>query len=121
MDVRFELFSVDIDRCVDFYVRVLRFELQSDRRDEEPPYAHLRRGNVRIGAVATTAQVDPAARAVPQGIEIVLEVGDLVSERDAVIAAGYPLSADLADQSWGLSDFRLFDPDGYYLRFTTRG
>jgi hypothetical protein len=80
----------------------------------------MRRGSVRIGVVATSAQVDPTARAVPLGIEIVLEVGDLVAERDAIIAAGHPLSEDLAEQPWGLSDFRLFDPDGYYLRFTTR-
>jgi uncharacterized glyoxalase superfamily protein PhnB len=25
----------------------------------------------------------------------------------------------LQDQPWGLRDFRVVDPEGYYLRFTT--
>ena len=28
------------------------------------------------------------------------------------------ISAALASQPWGLHDFRLADPDGYYLRIT---
>lgn len=119
LGVRFELFSSDLGRCAEFYVGVLRFELRIDRRDEDPPYLYMRRGSVRIGAVAAWAQVDPTTRAAPQGIEIVLEVGDLYAERDAIVATGYPLSDDVTEQPWGLRDFRLYDPDGYYLRFTT--
>ena len=29
------------------------------------------------------------------------------------------LAEDLTARSWGLTDLRLFDPDGYYLRLTT--
>ena len=50
-----------------------------------------------------------------------IEVGDLVAERDATVAAGYPLKEDIIERSWGLASFRLHNPDGYYLRFTTRG
>ncbi|WP_350223849.1 hypothetical protein [Rhizobium sp. CNPSo 3490] len=32
--------------------------------------------------------------------------------------SGWPLSA-LAMQPWGLPDFRLVDPDGYYVRVTS--
>jgi hypothetical protein len=31
-----------------------------------------------------------------------------------------PLAATLTDQPWGLRDFSVVDPDGYYLRVTHR-
>ena len=54
------------------------------------------------------------------GLEIVLEVDDVAAERDRVVAAGWPLEEDLANRPWGLTHFRIIDPDGYYLRITSR-
>ena len=34
MTLRFEIFPDDLDATVDFYVRVLRFRLTADQRDE---------------------------------------------------------------------------------------
>jgi len=119
LGLRFELFPADLDRFVDFYVRVLRFELKADRRHEQPPYVFVSRGGVRIGALRAWEQVDPQLRALPHGVELVIEVEDLAAERDAVLMAGAALAEDITARPWGLEDFRLFDPDGYYLRFTT--
>jgi len=117
--VRFELFPANLDQFVAFYVRVLRFEVAADRRHESPPYVYLRRGGIRIGALEAWEEVDPRVRSVPYGVEIVIEVDDLRAERDAILAAGQPLAQDICRRPWGLEDFRLFDPAGYYLRFTT--
>jgi lactoylglutathione lyase len=38
--------------------------------------------------------------------------------RQQVEAAGYPIAEPLQDRPWGLRDFRLLDPDDYYLRVT---
>jgi lactoylglutathione lyase len=118
--VRFELFPTDLDRFVDFYVRVLRFDLAADRRHEQQPYVYLKRGGVRIGAVRAWEAIDPQARSLPTGVEIVIEVDDLVAERDAIVTAGQALDEDIVERPWGLADFRVLDPDGYYIRFTTR-
>lgn len=120
MHLRIELFPADLDAFADFYVRVLGFEIVDDRRHHNIPYVAVQRDSVRIGALPAWEAVDPADRGVPTGAELVLEVDDVVSERNRVVAAGWPLSSDLTDQPWALSDFRLFDPDGYYLRITTR-
>jgi hypothetical protein len=32
----------------------------------------------------------------------------------------WPLAEVLADRPWGLRDFRLLDPSGYYWRITSR-
>jgi lactoylglutathione lyase len=50
----------------------------------------------------------------------VLEVEDAAGERDRVVAAGWPLDEDLRERLWGLTDFRIVDPAGYYLRITNR-
>ena len=55
----------------------------------------------------------------PAGVtELVLEVDDVAAERDRVVAAGWPLEEDLRRRPWGLTDFRVLDPAGYYLRIT---
>jgi catechol 2,3-dioxygenase-like lactoylglutathione lyase family enzyme len=118
MTLRCEIFPEDLDVTIDFYQRVLGFQLTDDRRAED--YVSLRRGAVQVGAVRSTLPDDRAARRPPAGLELVLEVDDVTAERDRVVAAGWPLDDDLDDQSWGLRDFRILDPDGYYLRITNR-
>jgi lactoylglutathione lyase len=120
MTLRFEIFPDDLDVIVDFYTRVLRFRLMEDRRGGPDAYISLQRGSVRVGAVRRAAPDARAARVPPAGVELVLEVDDVAAERDRVIAAGWPLKEDLQDRPWGLTDFRILDPAGYYLRITDR-
>lgn len=49
----------------------------------------------------------------------VLEVDDLERDRERVAATGWPVSEEITERLWGLRDFRLLDPDGYYWRITT--
>ena len=118
MTLRCEIFPSDLDVTVDFYQRVLGFQLTDDRRAED--YVALRRGEVQVGAVRSAPPGDRALRRPPTGLELVLEVDDVDAERDRVVAAGWPVDADLGDREWGLRDFRILDPDGYYLRITNR-
>jgi lactoylglutathione lyase len=120
MTLRFEIFPDDLDATVDFYMRVLRFRLTADRRDQQDEYVSLQRGSVRVGAARRVVPDVRAARLPPAGVELVLEVDDVAAERDRVTAAGWPLVEDLQDRPWGLKDFRILDPAGYYLRITDR-
>ena len=125
MRIRLELFVEDLDVSLRFYVEALGFAVE--RR--EPGYAHLRRGDAELG-LATVAML-PATGAGPgftgesvaaghgAGVEIVLEVEDLESAARAVEAAGHELAEPPRDRPWGLRDFRVIDPDGYYVRVTT--
>ncbi|MFF5211933.1 VOC family protein [Streptosporangium sp. NPDC000396] len=116
VQLRIELFVADLVAFLDFYQRVLGFT--AVQADTGSGYAAVRRDGVRIGAALAWRPVDRAARSVPDGTEIVIEVDDVRAERDRVIAAGWPLAEDLKLRPWGLTDFRVHDPDGYYLRFT---
>ena len=121
MTLRFEIFPDDLDATVDFYTRVLGFTVVKDQRGDSSPYVSLKRGGVQVGAARRALARDAAvARRPPAGVELVLEVDDVAGERDRVAAAGWPLSEDLQDRPWGLTDFRILDPAGYYLRITDR-
>ncbi|MEO6086045.1 MAG: VOC family protein [Umezawaea sp.] len=113
--LRLEIFVADLDACADFYTRVLGFAVITRRRG----YVAMARDGVRIGAVPTWRVVDPAARSLPTGVEIVIEVDDVHAEADRVRAAGWPFETDVEDRPWHLTDFRVNDPDGHYLRLTS--
>ena len=53
----------------------------------------------------------------PIGTEIVLYAADLEQARASLDKAGHSPGA-IALQSWGDRDFRVTDPDGYYVRIT---
>ena len=119
--LRIELFPNDLDRFVDFYTRVLGFDLVRDRREEDSPYVAVERGTVRIGAARAWTETDAARRRPPQGTEIVIEVDDVDAEAASVAEAGAAFDEPLEERPWGLRDFRLLDPDGHYVRITSRG
>jgi lactoylglutathione lyase len=118
--LRLEIFPADLNATVRFYVDLLGFTLVTDRRGDEQPYLALERDTVRIGAAARPGVGSPAQRRPPTGVEIVLEVDYLHAERDRIRHAGWPIEEDIIRRPWGLQDFRVIDPDGYYLRITHR-
>lgn len=118
--LRVEVFSADLTATADFYVRVLGFTVARDERSADPPYLALLRDAVLIGAAGRPPVADRAARRPPTGVELVLEVDDLTTERARVAGAGWPVVDEVAPRPWGLRDFRLLDPDGYFLRVTER-
>ncbi len=123
--LRMELFVSDLPRSVDFYRSVLGFEVERNEED----YAGVRDGDVVLGLVPVTALPESGGPGFTRaglagdrgvGVEIVLEVDDLAAAAARVTAAGYPMSEPPQRRPWGLTDFRLVDPDGYYLRVTHR-
>ena len=126
MRFRLELFVEDLDTSVAFYERALGFRVA--RR--EPEYASLRRGDAELGLVPVgklpVREAGPGfsqerlARDRGAGVEIVLEVEDLAAAVDLVERAGVAFIEPPRERPWGLRDFRVADPDGYYVRVTTR-
>jgi predicted enzyme related to lactoylglutathione lyase len=121
--LRLEIFVSDIERSVVFYERVLSFV----RKNESPGYVSMRRGVAQIG-IGLASELSDAHPLKPRsgervgvGVEIVVEVEDVDAAYGAVQSAGYPTLSPLKERPWGLRDFRIVDPDGYYLRVTSFG
>jgi lactoylglutathione lyase len=121
--LRLELFVVDMEASIAFYTRVLAFGVE---RHEPGDYASLRLGSVTLG-IGPVAKLpveggyfgrDIADYRRGLGVEIVVEVDDVDGWRDRVADSGRPILEPLQDRPWGLRDFRISDPDGYYLRIT---
>jgi catechol 2,3-dioxygenase-like lactoylglutathione lyase family enzyme len=64
-----------------------------------------------------TPHIDREPRGV--GVEIVIEVDDVDAVLAAAEAAGLNIVKPMQDRPWKARDFRLADPDGYFLRFTS--
>lgn len=124
MSLRMELFVRDVETSIGFYRAVLGFTLV--RRD--PGYASIRNGDVILGLGPIDKLPEREgyftrerlAHDRSAGVEIVLEVDDVVAYRRRVGRAGSSVEDELRRREWGLTDFRLVDPDGYYLRVTSR-
>jgi lactoylglutathione lyase len=124
MSLRLELFVSDVEKSADFYTCVLGFE----RLDGESDYVPVRSGSVIIGLGPAAGlpkfhPFNPELQTSRRGLgaELVLEVDDVKSYYEKVKASGYKGKlTPLRTQSWGLTDFRIVDPDGYYLRVTDR-
>lgn len=124
MNLRLELFVDDIRTSSDFYVGVLDFT----KVKQSPDYVVVRSGNVQLGlgALANLPPGHPLRLQSPAerkgiGVEIVLETDDIFQMYKRVEKSGYPIAELLTVRPWGLTDFRLLDPDGYYLRITSTG
>jgi lactoylglutathione lyase len=127
--VRFELFVNDVERSLAFYTAALG--LQPPHRYDPLGYVPVSAGGVRIGlqrrsALPAEHHFRPAHFSGPRGVgvEIVVEVDDIdvafARARDAAVAHGGQVET-LAGRPWGQTDFRLIDPDGYYIRVTSAG
>jgi len=117
-----ELFVEAPERSVDFYRRILGFEVHGSMSKE---YTMLTNGDAVIAINSRSAlsrdhplRIETDQRA-GLGVEIVLSVADVEDAFRRAKESGWPIS-DLALQQWGLRDFRLIDPDGYYVRVTSR-
>jgi len=117
-----ELFVHDVDRSVAFY-RALGFDVA--RRYED--YVLLRRGEIRLSLQGDTHAVTgphyftPHIQSFPRGtgVEISIQVADVDAEYIRARTAGLNIVKPMQDRPWGARDFRVADPDGYFLRVTS--
>ena len=126
--MRFELFVDDVETSVRFYMATLGLAPPDNWSADR--YVSLRGGAVIVGiqdraTLPAEHHFSPANLGGPRGVglEIVFEVDDV----DLAYAEASPNAEPyggtiepLAERPWGARDFRLIDPDGYYVRVTSR-
>lgn len=121
MRLQLELFVDDIERALAFYTGVLGFQVGKQTEDG---YTALARGDAAISLnKRQSLPSDHPVQAGPgeplgRGVEVVLYVEDVQAAYDGVVASGWPRSSELVLRPWGEQDFRVLDPDGYYLRIS---
>jgi lactoylglutathione lyase len=125
--LRFELFVDDVERSVRFYGEVLGL---SPTRDVNPDaYVPVASGALTIG-LQRRANLPPSHPFHGEfdgrpgvGVEIVVEVEDVDLNYQVAVNRVERLGGQLVpigNRPWGLRDYRMIDPDGYYVRVTSR-
>ncbi|MBS1303152.1 VOC family protein [Loktanella sp. SALINAS62] len=117
-----ELVCTDLASSLRFWCDILGFAVRYDR----PGFAYLHLGGAEVmleqaGGHWETAPLDPP---LGRGINFQIEVADVKTLHDRVVAADVPLFRPLAtqwyrakDQQFGQTEFLVAAPDGYLLRF----
>ncbi|MFJ8071995.1 VOC family protein [Peribacillus sp. NPDC096447] len=123
MNLRLELFVESIEKSVGFYRDILEFNAP---KEIIHTYVPVKKGSVTLGLGEMKSlpenhplKVSNNSQQTGLGVEIVLEVEDINDIYNKVVEKGYSIQTKLTKRSWGLEDFRLIDPDGYYLRVTS--
>jgi predicted enzyme related to lactoylglutathione lyase len=104
----------NLEESLRFYSEVLRFEVESNNYDAQPPMATVRAGTLRVTLVQQVETMLKRGR----GIHFVLGVEDVqafyqnLKERAAEVT-------EPRDEGWGGRFVSLQDPDGYRLFFVT--
>src|SRR6267143_2276689 len=119
-----ELEVSNFTASLDFYVRLVGFEVVYDR--PERPFAYLGMGSAHLmieqGGSWLTGQLE---KPLGRGINFQIQVHDAEALRDRLTARGWPLFREPAD-AWyrrgieyvGYRELLVQDPDGYLLRFS---
>ena len=121
MHLHIEFFVEDLARSCDFYTVVLEFSVV---RQKDDGYIELNRGAATVAIndhriLHLDHPTRPAAgERIGKGVEVVLVTDSLGEVYDHVRASGWPISTPLTEQPWGMTDFRIVDPDGIYIRVT---
>ncbi|WP_308639547.1 VOC family protein [Paenibacillus silvisoli] len=123
MFMRMELFVESLSESANFYTEVLGFAVEK----ESEKYTSVRNGHAIIGLGAMTQLVDnhylkPKTEMERKGacVEIVLEVDEIEEYYNKIVKSNYPIHSELTNRPWGATDFRIVDPDGYYIRITSK-
>jgi lactoylglutathione lyase len=117
---KFELATTDPSRDTAFYSK-LGFRVVAKT---SYGYVTLKSGPVVI-ALSPVAKInshDPASlsklRLPPVGVEIVLYTTENLEEKHARLRSLGLKPTDIRLQPWGVRDFRITDPGGYYIRIS---
>lgn len=117
-----ELHVADIDRTIRFYevlgFRVVRRWGEWVRLDRDGAELVLQGDSyVRSHPHYFSADIDHAPRGT--GVEITVEVADVDAVHADAQAAGLRIVKPMQDRDWKARDFRLADPDGFFIRITS--
>ncbi len=116
----FEIFAEDLGRSRAFYTNAIGLAVTQ----ESPAFIVMERGAAKLHLVSRdhlpAAQRRRGCVGMPAAcaVELCFEVPDIIAAYDLARQSGHSVNDPLRDQPWGRTDFRMFDPDGVYVRVT---
>ncbi|RWR07765.1 VOC family protein [Siminovitchia fortis] len=121
MNFRLELFVKDLQKSIRFYEEILGLTFYKKHETgamiKHVDFALLLTHDAILNEnhYLKKGGLNPKGK----GMELVLVSDDIEGLYQHVLEKNYPMESELKLQSWGMKDFRIIDPDGYYLRLTS--
>ena len=120
MKLFFEIFVADLALSRAFYTGAIGLLVTH----ESPAFIVLEKGAAKLHLVSRdhlpAAQRQRGCDGMPAAcaVELCFDVPDITAAYDLARQSGHSVTEPLRDQPWGRTDFRMFDPDGVYIRVT---
>lgn len=120
---RVELYVKDIEESLDFYQNTIGLELYG--RNERSGRFNYDCFSLLIASESiledghyfnSTAQSNVKGN----GFELIIVVDELETVYQRCLDSDYPIEVDVEKYPWGMRGFKVADPDGYFLRITSR-
>lgn len=116
-----EMYTQSTPEYISFFQRVAGFELKRHEGD----FTELRSqfGVVLLNADRNLPPGHPFSGKLHGqdqgiGVEIGVVLPDLTAAREAALSFPGWTVTEIINQDWGMADFRVITPDGYYIRLT---
>jgi lactoylglutathione lyase len=120
---RVELYVDDIENSLGFYEQIVGLELfgrnERSGRFNYDCFSLLVTENHLLKPehyFNTAAKSDVRGN----GFELIIVVEDLSIVRNRCIKAGHPIIEEVETYPWGMRGFKIADPDGYFIRITSK-
>jgi catechol 2,3-dioxygenase-like lactoylglutathione lyase family enzyme len=120
-----ELLVTDLGRSISFYCELCGFSIRFARTEDG--FAYIERGKAQLMLEEVSEGswlTGPLERPYGRGMNLQIEVSDVATLHDRLLAAGARIFEGLKTQWYreggiehGQSQFLVQDPDGYLLRF----
>jgi catechol 2,3-dioxygenase-like lactoylglutathione lyase family enzyme len=122
-----ELYVLNFQKSVDFYIQVLGFKIEYTRDTPQFAFLSYHKSQIMIQQEDENEDWHNAKPEYPfgRGINFQIETNNAQQLIDSLKKINYPLKRGLQDSyykvenySYGYSEFLVMDPDGYLLRFS---
>jgi len=123
-----ELTVSNLSKSLDFYVNIMGFKVEYDRKEKKFAFLSLEGSQLMIEEGKDNPKsrfyVGPLEYPLGRGLHFQIEVKDVSKVLESLAKHNYPLKSKLED-SWfrngkfllGMRNFLVQDPDGYLLMF----
>ncbi|MGG2106855.1 VOC family protein [Lysinibacillus pakistanensis] len=121
MEFRLELFVEDLQKSISFYEEIIGLTFHNKTEVS----AIIKMKNFALLLTSDNVLNENhyfkkgGLRPKGKGVEVVILLDNIEQTYQRVLDKHYPVESSLVLQSWGMKDFRIIDPDGYYLRLTS--
>lgn len=122
MNFRLELFVENLQKSIKFYEEILNLTFSNKNENgaviKQDNFALLLTPDIILDEnhYFKKGGFNPKGK----GVEVILVSDNIEKLYKYVLERNYPIESELKLQYWRMKDFRIIDPDGYYLRLTSK-